>query len=304
MNASWGTRTDNSEEYDDIVLMGTEDTEPYLIPTLRKKRLKSEYNDPVKHNTELKEKNKDFIERMRQLDSCNLSLKTKILKLSVIGKEKDKEIDQTLRVQDVERLKDELFLETENSRRINLELARIKYYLEQANKWTKFSMIVTHLGTSTRNIKDRICFDSQSMNGNPAFYTLCGNMGHSRNTLSVLPTILKLTHIKGTGEVNAPLQRLWASLAAKVAEITTLRVSHLVAINQLHISYGLEHSGLEEENARLKADNALDQVLAVPVAACNKLLGWVFWCFPSSPSSSGIFESSDGLSSACLLSCC
>ncbi|KAG5576429.1 hypothetical protein H5410_056563 [Solanum commersonii] len=42
----------------------------------------------------------------------------------------------------------------------------------------------------------------------------------------------------------------------------------------------------------------------LPVAACNKLLVWVFRCFPSSPSSSGIFKSSDGLSSAYLLSCC
>ncbi|KAG5596897.1 hypothetical protein H5410_038129 [Solanum commersonii] len=46
------------------------------------------------------------------------------------------------------------------------------------------------------------------------------------------------------------------------------------------------------------------KVLAVYVAACNKLLVWVFWCFPSSPSSSGIFKSSDGLNSACLASCC
>uniref|UniRef100_A0A3Q7H8A9 Uncharacterized protein n=1 Tax=Solanum lycopersicum TaxID=4081 RepID=A0A3Q7H8A9_SOLLC len=50
-------------------------------------------------------------------------------------------------------------------------------------------------------------------------------------------------------EINAPFQSLWASLAAKEAKIVALRVSHLTAINQLHISYGLQHSGLEEEVA-------------------------------------------------------
>ena len=44
---------------------------------------------------------------------------------------------------------------------------------EQANKWTKFSMIVTHLGTNIHNTKARIGFYNQSMNENP---------GHSRNT--------------------------------------------------------------------------------------------------------------------------
>ncbi|KAH0725309.1 hypothetical protein KY284_001174 [Solanum tuberosum] len=63
----------------------------------------------------------------------------------------------------------------------------------------------------------------------------------------------------GGGGVNAPLQRLWASLAVKDAEITALKASYLAYLNQLHISYCLEHSGLQEENARLKADLALDQ---------------------------------------------
>ncbi|KAG5615143.1 hypothetical protein H5410_014967 [Solanum commersonii] len=45
----------------------------------------------------------------------------------------------------------------------------------------------------------------------------------------------------------------------------------------------------------------IDEVLAVPIAAFNKLLVWIFRCFPSSPSSSGIFESSDGLSFALLV---
>jgi len=59
--------------------------------------------------------------------------------------------------------------------------------------------------------------------------------------------------------VNSSLRRLCASLAAKDEEITALRASHLALINQLHVSYYVEHSGLEEENARLKADLALDQ---------------------------------------------
>ena len=50
--------------------------------------MKFEYIDIVKLNTELKEKNKDLLEKTHQLDSCNLSLKTEILKLSVLAKEK------------------------------------------------------------------------------------------------------------------------------------------------------------------------------------------------------------------------
>ncbi|KAG5594646.1 hypothetical protein H5410_035878 [Solanum commersonii] len=75
---------------------------------------------------------------------------------------------------------------------------------------------------------------------------------------NALFSIVRLQCLLHLGEVNAPLQRLWASLAAKDAEIIALRASHLVAINQLHISYGLEHSGLEKENARQKVDHALD----------------------------------------------
>ena len=52
--------------------------------------------DLVKLNSEIKEK-KYVIEKTHQLDSCNLSLKSENLKLSVIAKEKDKECDQPLR---------------------------------------------------------------------------------------------------------------------------------------------------------------------------------------------------------------
>ena len=46
----------------------------------------------------------------------------------------------------------------------------------------------------------------------------------------------------------------------KEAKIFALRTSHLTAIlNQLHISYDLEHSTLEEGNVCLKVDLALDQ---------------------------------------------
>ncbi|WMV44973.1 hypothetical protein MTR67_038358 [Solanum verrucosum] len=59
---------------------------------------------------------------------------------------------------------------------------------------------------------------------------------------------------------------------------------------------------LKTHNVCLNTGAGADDVL--PVAACNKLLAWVFRCFPASPSSSGIFKSSDRLSSAYLPSCC
>ncbi|KAH0769692.1 hypothetical protein KY290_013673 [Solanum tuberosum] len=51
---------------------------------------------------------------------------------------------------------------------------------------------------------------------------------------------------------NAPVQRLKALLTTKNEEIDALRVGHSAAMDQLHISYGLEHAGLVEENSRLK----------------------------------------------------
>ncbi|KAH0644500.1 hypothetical protein KY284_032384 [Solanum tuberosum] len=55
---------------------------------------------------------------------------------------------------------------------------------------------------------------------------------------------------------NAPMQRLRAQLTLKDEEITALRVSHNVAMDQLHVSYGLKHARLVEENAKLKEDLA------------------------------------------------
>ncbi|KAH0712871.1 hypothetical protein KY290_008421 [Solanum tuberosum] len=55
---------------------------------------------------------------------------------------------------------------------------------------------------------------------------------------------------------NAPLQRLRAQLALKDEEIAALRASHSAAMDQLHISYGLEHASLVEENSNLKDELA------------------------------------------------
>ncbi|KAG5589643.1 hypothetical protein H5410_040157, partial [Solanum commersonii] len=55
---------------------------------------------------------------------------------------------------------------------------------------------------------------------------------------------------------NALMQRLRAQLTLKDEKITALRVSHNVAMDQLHVSYGLEHARLVEENAKLKEDLA------------------------------------------------
>ena len=43
--------------------------------------------------------------------------------------------------------------------RMNLELSRIKIDLGRANKWTKYSMIVTHLGNNTGNIRTGIGYE-------------------------------------------------------------------------------------------------------------------------------------------------
>ncbi|KAK4718627.1 hypothetical protein R3W88_016965 [Solanum pinnatisectum] len=50
-----------------------------------------------------------------------------------------------------------------------------------------------------------------------------------------------------------------ALLTTKNVEIVTLKVSHLAAMDQLHISYGLEHARLVEENSRLKEELAKTQ---------------------------------------------
>ncbi|KAH0721614.1 hypothetical protein KY289_005941 [Solanum tuberosum] len=58
---------------------------------------------------------------------------------------------------------------------------------------------------------------------------------------------------------NAPMQRLRASLTAKTEEINALQVSHSVALDKLHIDYGLQHDRLAEENSRLKEELAQTQ---------------------------------------------
>ena len=62
---------------------------------------------------------------------------------------------------------------------MNLELTRVRSDLERANKWTRSSMIVTHLGNNNRNIKTGIGYE-QPINGNPTFCIVCGNSGHSK----------------------------------------------------------------------------------------------------------------------------
>ena len=123
-------------------------------------------------------KNKhDLQGKIKQLESHNLELRTENLKLKVLGKEKGSELpDQTL---EVDKLKNILKLEKGNSRRINLELTRMISDLERVNKWTKSSMIVTHLGNNNRNIKTGIGYE-QSINGNPMFCIICGISGHSK----------------------------------------------------------------------------------------------------------------------------
>ncbi|KAG5620342.1 hypothetical protein H5410_005560 [Solanum commersonii] len=134
--------------------------------------LKFEYIDLEKLNANLKEKNKLLSQKVQQLESWNLSNKIEILKLKETGKEKicDKSKDD----HEVKRLKNELCFDREKSTKIRLELTRTKYELEQANKWTKSSIIVSHLGNNHRNIKTGIGFD-QSRIDNPLLYIICGN---------------------------------------------------------------------------------------------------------------------------------
>ena len=107
-----------------------------------------------------------------------MALKSEILKQSVTGNEKEKNcFDQIKCDQDLMRLNNELYSERKNSRRINLELSRIKTDLEGANKWTKSSMIVTYLGNNTRNIRTGIGYE-QPMIENSLLCIICGNSGH------------------------------------------------------------------------------------------------------------------------------
>ena len=123
-------------------------------------------------------KNKyDLQSKINQLESHNLELRTENLKLKVLGKEKGGELsDQKIKV---DKLKNNLKLEKKKYRRINLELTRMRSDLARANKWTKSSMIVTHLGNNNRNIKTGIGYE-QPINGNPMFCIICGISGHSK----------------------------------------------------------------------------------------------------------------------------
>ena len=123
-------------------------------------------------------KNKiDLQDKIKQLETQNLELRTKNSKLNVLGKGKEGELpDQKLVV---DKLKNTLKLEKENCKRINLELTRVRSDLERANKWTKSSMIVTHLGNNNRNIKTGIGYE-QPINGDPMFCIVCGSSGHSK----------------------------------------------------------------------------------------------------------------------------
>ena len=80
---------------------------------------------------------------------------------------------------EVDKLKKTLKLEKENCKRINLELTRVRSDLERANKWTRSSMIVTHLGNNNRNIKTGIGYE-QPINGNPTFCIVSGSSSHSK----------------------------------------------------------------------------------------------------------------------------
>ena len=83
--------------------------------------LKFEYIDLEKINTSLKEENQLLKEKVNQLETSNLSLKTEFLELSVIGKGKGKvNDDQTSHEEHLNRIKSELFREKENSWRLNL----------------------------------------------------------------------------------------------------------------------------------------------------------------------------------------
>jgi len=125
-------------------------TKNQILATLTS--LKFEYIDLEKLNVDLKEKNKFLSLKVQQLESWNMPNKTEILKLKETGKEKicDKSKDEL----EIKRLKNELCSEKEKLTKMRLALTRTKYELEQANKWTKSSMIVSHLGNNHRNKKN------------------------------------------------------------------------------------------------------------------------------------------------------
>ena len=106
-----------------------------------------------------------------------MELRTKNSKLKVLGKEKEGELpDQKL---EVGKLKNNLRLDKEICKRINLDLTRMRSDLEKANKWTRSSMIATHLGNNNRNVKIGIGYE-QPINGNPTFCIVSGSSSHSK----------------------------------------------------------------------------------------------------------------------------
>ncbi|KAG5585876.1 hypothetical protein H5410_046310 [Solanum commersonii] len=78
----------------------------------------------------------------------------------------------------------------------------------------------------------------------------------TKNVLGKVDHVVIPTTSRGA---NAPVQRLKALLTTNNEEIIALRVTHLTAMDQLIISYGLEHAGLVEENSRLKEELAKTQ---------------------------------------------
>ncbi|KAH0761450.1 hypothetical protein KY290_017523 [Solanum tuberosum] len=71
------------------------------------------------------------------------------------------------------------------------------------------------------------------------------------------------------------------------AEIVALKVSHSAAMDQLHISYGLEHAWLVEENSRLKEELSKTQAELDTERSSNSHLKHIFDLLTKvSPSSS------------------
>ena len=158
-----------------FLLLASIDTIQELVNT--KSQLLASLSSLKFEHIDLNKNKHDLQGKIKQLESHNLELRTENLKLKVLGKEKGSEPpDQTL---EVDKLKNILKLEKENSRRINLELTRMRSDLERENNWTKSSMIVTHLGNNNRNIKTGIGYE-QSINENPMFCIICGISGHSK----------------------------------------------------------------------------------------------------------------------------
>ncbi|KAG5582506.1 hypothetical protein H5410_053133 [Solanum commersonii] len=120
--------------------------------------------------------------------------------------------DQIICDQDLKRLKDELFSEREKSRRINLDLARTKYELERANKWTQPSMIVTQINNRTHNTKSGIGFVKEVPKKTSYLCTHYGSIGHSRGTYPIVITHMnknfkatsnrKTNHVKGKNHIK------------------------------------------------------------------------------------------------------